>query len=440
MGQSKSKFYRCQQCGNESAKWISSCAKCHTWGSLVEENTAPCATHDITNEKPIPIDQVKSIAKDRVSTGMKELDRIMGGGIVPGSATLIGGDPGIGKSTLLLQVSNNICPNKKVLYITAEESVYQTKLRAERLGITSSNILLVSEGDVDIISGYVESHSPDCVIIDSIQMVHSPQLPGAPGSLAQMRESAMDLIYLAKHKNISLFLIGHVTKEGVIAGPRTLEHMVDTVLYFEGDRDNSFRVLRAVKNRFGSTNEIGMFEMNNKGLSEIINPSSFVMDKNAQAGSVIMPAIIGTRPLIVEIQALVVPMAGQSANRHVSGVNYSRVLMIIAIMERWMGMSLASHDIYINVIGGLKIDEPAADLAIAMAIISSLDNKPIPADTVMIGEIGLTGEVRSVDQTAQRINEAKRLGFKNAYIPKKTKLSDEEINLIKIGSLQEITP
>ena len=438
------KVYRCQQCGYESVKWLGRCTDCGAWGSLVEEVVTTALTDRpiISGERPVPVSQVKSIDKERISTGIGELDRIMGGGIVIGSATLIGGDPGIGKSTLLLQVSGKLCQNgNKVLYVTAEESIYQTKIRAERLGITSDNLLLVSESNLDIIGSYVEENTPEFLVIDSIQMIYKPQLPGTPGTLTQMRESALELIYMAKRKNIGLFLVGHVTKEGVIAGPRTLEHMVDTVLYFEGDRFQSFRILRAVKNRFGSTNEIGLFEMDREGLEEVTNPSAlFIGEHDDAAGKVIMPTIIGTRPLLVEIQALTAPSYYSIPSRRVSGVDFNRVMMILAVLERRVGISFSNQDVYVNVVGGVKIDEPAADLAIALAIVSSVKNKPVSGQTVVVGEIGLTGEVRGVNQIAQRVNEAQRLGFKYILLPiKNTKGLNipAELTPVKIASLQE---
>ncbi|MBI4834951.1 MAG: DNA repair protein RadA [Planctomycetes bacterium] len=440
------KAFRCQQCGYETGKWLGKCPDCGVWGSLIEEVITPTALTDrpiLSGEKPQPVSRIKSIDKERVSTGINELDRIMGGGIVSGSATLIGGDPGIGKSTLILQVSGKLCElGKKVLYVSAEESIYQTKIRAERLGTNSDNLLLVSETNLDVIGGYVEEYNPDFLIIDSIQMIYKPQLPGTPGTVTQVRESTLELMYLAKRKSIALFLIGHVTKEGSLAGPRTLEHMVDTVLYFEGDRFQSFRILRAVKNRFGSTNEIGLFDMDKEGLQEVTNPSAlFIGDHDdTSAGRVVMPTIIGTRPLLVEIQALTAPSFYSVPSRRVSGVDFNRVLMILAVLERRIGLSFSNQDVFVNVVGGVKIDEPAADLAIALAIVSSIKNKPISNETVMVGEIGLTGEVRGVNQINQRINETQRLGFKQIMMPIKNAKGlshSPELTPVKIGSLRE---
>jgi DNA repair protein RadA/Sms len=428
------------------AKWLGKCPDCNTWGSLIEEIVSPTSLTDrpvISGEKPLPISQIKSIDKERISTGIGELDRIMGGGIVFGSATLIGGDPGIGKSTLLLQVCGKLCANgAKVLYVTAEESIYQTKIRAERLGITSDNLLLVSESNLEIIGGYIEENEPNFLVLDSIQMVYKPQLPGTPGTVTQVRECALELIYLAKRKGIALFLVGHVTKEGTIAGPRILEHMVDTVLYFEGDRFQSFRILRSVKNRFGSTNEIGLFQMDKEGLQEVTNPSELLIgDMSSQsAGRAITATIIGTRPLIVEIQALTAPTYYATPTRRTSGIDYNRLLMILAVLERRTGILLSKQDVYVNVVGGVEIDEPAADLAIALAIVSALKNKPIANDLVAIGEVGLTGEVRGVNNISQRVNEVKRLGFKQILLPAKNirgLASSPELTLVKINSLQE---
>lgn len=440
------KVYRCQQCGYETSKWLGRCSDCNTWGSMVEELVSPTALTDrpiISGEKPQPVSKIKSIDKERISTGIGELDRIMGGGIVTGSATLIGGDPGIGKSTLLLQVCGKLCENgAKVLYVTAEESIYQTKIRAERLGITSDNLLLVSESNLEIIGGYVEEYNPNFLIVDSIQMAYKPQLPGTPGTVTQVRECALELIYMAKRKSIALFLVGHVTKEGTIAGPRILEHMVDTVLYFEGDRFQSFRILRSVKNRFGSTNEIGLFQMDKEGLQEVTNPSELLIgDQTSEsAGRAITATIIGTRPLLVEIQALTAHSYYSVPTRRTSGIDFNRLLMIIAVLERKAGISLSSQDVYVNVVGGVEIDEPAADLAIALAIVSSLKNKPLANDIVVVGEVGLTGEVRGVNQITQRVNEVQRLGFKHIYLPAKNAKGlpiSSEFTLVKITSLQE---
>lgn len=414
--------YICQKCGATSPKWVGRCPECGEWGTIAEEIMTPQPQKNKTSlggEKPKPISQIKSSESPRLITGLKEFDRILGGGIVTGSVTLIGGDPGIGKSTLLLQISHKLTKEgMKVLYISAEESVFQTKLRAERLGVDSDGLLIASETNIDIIGAYIEEYKPDLAVIDSIQMVYRPEIPTAPGTLTQVRESAMAMVYLCKRLGISLFLIGHVTKEGSLAGPRSLEHLVDSVLYFEGDRFQSFRILRAVKNRFGSTNEIGIFDMKEDGLSEVENPSELFIshrDKNTP-GTVLVPSLIGTRPLLVEIQALTSRSSYATPSRRVSGVDFNRTAMILAVLERRLHLALGSQDVFVNVVGGVKVDEPAADLGIALAVISSYKNKPL-TDIVVVGEVGLVGEIRPVNHIERRIQESVRLGFNKIIIP-----------------------
>lgn len=414
--------YICQKCGAASPKWVGRCLECGEWGTIAEEIMATQPQKNKTSlggEKPKPISQIKSPESPRLITGLKEFDRILGGGIVTGSVILIGGDPGIGKSTLLLQISHKLTKEgMKVLYISAEESVFQTKLRAERLGVDSDGLLIASETNIDIIGAYIEEYKPDLAVIDSIQMVYRPEIPTAPGTLTQVRESAMAMVYLCKRLGISLFLIGHVTKEGSLAGPRSLEHLVDSVLYFEGDRFQSFRILRAVKNRFGSTNEIGIFDMKEDGLAEVDNPSElFISQRDKDTpGTVLVPSLIGTRPLLVEIQALTSRSSYATPSRRVSGVDFNRTAMILAVLERRLHLALGSQDVFVNVVGGVKVDEPAADLGIALAVISSYKNKPL-TDVVVAGEVGLVGEIRPVNHIERRIQESVRLGFNKIIVP-----------------------
>ena len=440
------RLYTCQSCGAQSPKWEGRCNDCGEWNSLIEEIVVPTQNRPslvLGSDKPLPISQIKQQKNIRTATGIGELDRILGGGIVKGSVILLGGDPGIGKSTLILQVCGQITTNNmKVLYITAEESIYQTKMRAERLKTSSDNLLLVAETNLDIISGYIEDYKPDLVVIDSIQMVYKPELPGAPGTLTQLRQCTTELVYLAKRKGVSLFLIGHVTKEGTIAGPRSLEHLVDAVLYFEGDRFQAFRVLRSVKNRFGSTNEIGIFEMQEQGLIEVTNPSGLFISQrdNKAPGSVVVPSLIGTRTLLIEIQALTARSNYSVPSRRVSGVDFNRVMMILAVLERRVKLHSAGQDVYVNAVGGVKSNEPASDLGIALAIASSLKNKPVPGSSIFIGEVGLSGEIRAVNHINKRIQEAQRMGFKQIILPKEnaSNLSHVKgITLSKVSSLYE---
>lgn len=417
--------YVCQRCGWKSLKWVGRCGGCGEWDSTIEELSAPAASgyrsFAINRELPQPITQVKLLECPSIETGMKEFDRILGGGLISGSAVLIGGTPGIGKSTLLLQVCQNI--SKKgytTLYVTGEESVAQTKLRAERLSILSDNLLVVAETNLDFILENIHNTRPTLVVIDSIQMISKPQIESAPGTVAQVRQCANDLISVAKSTGSAIFLVGHVTKEGIIAGPKVLEHMADTVLYFEGEKFQCYRILRVVKNRFGSTDEIGIFEMRKNGLQPVDNPSELFISQGRRmsAGSAIISSMEGTRALLVEIQALVTRANFGMPERKVSGVDYNRVSMILAILEKRIGLKLGGQDVFVNIVGGVQVDEPAADLGIAMTITSSFTEKVIPSDIVFVGEVGLGGEVRSVSQIEIRLKEAQRLGFKRAVVPK----------------------
>ncbi|MGD9310545.1 MAG: DNA repair protein RadA [Desulfosarcina sp.] len=414
----------CQACGYESARWMGRCTECGAWDTFAEEVRRPAKTGSkamaATGNRPVPIDAVDIVDEKRQSTGIDEFDRVLGGGLVTGTLVLIGGDPGIGKSTLMLQVLHGIATTgRKVLYVSGEESVRQLRLRSRRLETVSPNLLVVSEIDIDAILSMVETEQPDVLVVDSIQTVYSPEITSAPGSVSQVRESAMRLMLMAKHTGVATFLVGHVTKEGAIAGPRLLEHMVDTVLYFEGDRNHVFRILRAVKNRFGSTNEIGVFEMKERGLQQVTNPSAvFLSERPDNApGSVVTASMEGTRPILVELQALASSTSLGTPRRTILGLDHNRVALLVAVMEKQLGMHLMGHDIFMNVAGGVKIMEPAVDMGIVSAIASSFLDRPIRRDTLVIGEVGLAGEVRAVGNVDIRISEARKMGFSRIVGP-----------------------
>lgn len=426
MAKKKSKFV-CMGCGYESAKWMGRCPGCGEWNKMEEEvevvvkGPRAAFQHSGTiSQKATPITQVEIMEESRIVTEMDELNRVLGGGIVPGSLVLIGGDPGIGKSTLLLQVSA-LLSNKghRVLYISGEESIRQTKLRAERLGVTSGELFIYSETNLELVHKTIEEVQPKFVIVDSIQTVHHPEVTSAPGSVSQVRECTAELMRIAKTKGIAIFLVGHVTKEGQIAGPRLLEHMVDTVLYFEGERHHTYRILRSQKNRFGSTNEIAIFEMLHGGLKEVLNPSELFLQERSHgaAGSTIVASMEGTRPILVEIQSLVTPTSFNYPKRMATGVDQNRVQLLMAVLEKRMGMLLQAQDAYIKVAGGVKLDEPAIDLAVLTSIVSSYKDQSVNGTDCFIGEVGLTGEVRRVSRIEQRVQEAAKLGFKRAFIP-----------------------
>jgi len=438
----------CQSCGARAAKWVGKCSECGEFNTLVEEIARPEETARrpiISEEKPVSITEVQPVDRPRMVIGIGEFDRVLGGGIVLGSVALIGGDPGIGKSTLILQVCQKIAgQGLPVLYVSSEESVIQTKLRADRLGVNSPSLFIVSETNLNVIRKYLEEARPKFAVIDSIQMIYRPELPSAPGTVSQVRECSAELTFLAKRLGISLFIVGHVTKEGSIAGPRTLEHVVDAVFYFEGDRFQTFRLLRGVKNRFGSTNEIGIFEMVGNGLAEVSNPSELFMgrDTSAREGCVVTPTFIGSRTLLIEFQALTTPSVhpADMVSRRVSGVDRDRMMLVLAVLSRRCGFSTAKDDVFVNAVGGVHIDEPAADLGIATALASSICDRPVAERTVVFGEIGLTGEVRGVTQAAARVAEAKRLGFARAIVPKdniKAIGSMSGIEVIPVANLDE---
>ncbi|MFA6309467.1 MAG: DNA repair protein RadA [Clostridia bacterium] len=421
MGKTKSTFV-CQECGYESTGWLGKCPACESWNSFVEQlqqTTRKTGSSISRNMIPVNVNDITLNEEERYSTGIKEMDRVLGGGIVKGSLILVGGDPGIGKSTLILQLCESVKLNAGVLYISGEESVNQIKLRAERLGVKSKNLMMVSETDFGSIKKIIEKDKPHLVVIDSIQTMFNDDLTSAPGSVSQVRDVTSGLMRIAKEQGIAIIIVGHVTKEGAIAGPRVLEHIVDTVLYFEGDRHLSYRVLRSVKNRFGSTNELGIFEMRDCGLVEVGNPSLvMLMGRPTDVpGSVVISSVEGTRPMLIEIQALVCPTNFGIPRRMATGIDYNRITLLMAVLEKKVGMLLHNYDAYVNVVGGLKLIEPACDLGIVTAVASSFKNKPVDIDTVLIGEVGLTGEVRAVSQIEKRVMEAARIGFKNCIIP-----------------------
>jgi len=442
--------YVCQSCGQDFPRWYGQCPSCGQWNSLVEE--VQISKSKIQNkpqfpisniEPPISITEVEFKAEERSSTGIKEVDRVLGGGIVAGSAVLIAGEPGIGKSTMMLQVAEALAQKSKVLYVSGEESAKQIRLRAERLGTLSKNLMLLPETNLFAIEKAIEEIQPQLVVIDSIQTLYREDLPSAPSSVSQVRECASYLVRIAKASGIPIFIVGHVTKEGTVAGPRVLEHIVDTVLYFEGEQHKQYRLLRTTKNRFGSTNEVGIFEMREKGLAEVINPSEiFLSERPADApGSVITATMEGTRPLLVEIQALVCPTKMAYPIRKVTGVDYNRAIMIIAVLERHLGLKLSSADIYLNAAGGVRAAEPAVDLPLAFAIVSAYKGKPLGAQMVVVGEVGLVGEVRSVNYLEARIKEVGKLGFKKVVVPKANlkEIARSEIKLFGISSVKEIS-
>jgi len=424
LGKTKTQ-YVCQECGYMSLKWMGKCPECNTWQSMVEEIVEEQKKLGrkaiVSKAKPVRLGDVKLEKEERFTTDISELDLVLGGGIVKGSLVLVGGNPGIGKSTLLLQVANHMGKlGSRVLYVSGEESIKQTKLRAERLGVESTEVYLLAENDMDVILKYVEELKPDFLIVDSIQTVYNRDVTSAPGSVSQVREATNSFMKLAKGDGIATFIVGHVTKSGTIAGPKVLEHMVDTVLYFEGEKHSMFRVLRAVKNRFGSTNELGIFEMSSEGLKEVLNPSElFVSNRPHNApGSVIVGSMEGSRPILVEIQALASQTSFGTPRRMAVGMDYNRAVMLLAVLEKKVGMQFQNFDAFINIVGGMQLGEPAIDLAVATALASSLRNQPVEESTIVFGEIGLTGEIRAVNYAEKRIFEASKMGFKKVIMPK----------------------
>ena len=446
MAKGKKTVFFCQNCGHEETKWLGQCPMCKEWNTFVEEKviassvSANVKTDRDIEKKIVALSQVNTDEQKRFQTGMKELDRVLGGGIVPGSLVLVGGDPGIGKSTLLLQVCQKLAKERQVLYISGEESLVQIKLRANRMGNFSDDMKLFCETNLGTIRDVIEKKQPEFVVIDSIQTMYSEEVASAPGSVSQVRESTNVFMQLAKGLGITIFIVGHVTKEGTVAGPRVLEHMVDTVLYFEGDRHASYRILRGVKNRFGSTNEIGVFEMRQNGLVEVENPSEYMLSGKPEnaSGSVVACSIEGTRPLLIEIQALVCDTNFGMPRRTATGTDYNRVNLLMAVLEKRIGLHLANCDAYVNIAGGIRMNEPAIDLGIVMAIVSSYKNRPVDERMIVFGEVGLSGEVRAVNMPEQRVAEAKKLGFETCVVPEVSLDMVKGIKGIKIIGVKTI--
>ena len=449
MLKNKKTVYFCQECGYESAKWMGQCPGCKAWNTFVEEtvsakkNPSGNLKSSEKRQDPVILKDISLSEDERQTTQIGELDRVLGGCIVPGSLVLVGGDPGIGKSTLLLQVCRNLAENQvTVLYISGEESLRQIKLRANRIGDFNDKMQLLCETNLEVIREVIERKKPDVVVIDSIQTMFHEDVSSAPGSVSQVRESTNVLMQIAKGMGISVFIVGHVTKEGNVAGPRVLEHMVDTVLYFEGDRHASYRVLRAVKNRFGSTNEIGVFEMCNTGLEEVKNPSEYMLNGRPEdaSGSVVACSMEGTRPILVEIQALVCQSNFGIPRRTAVGTDFNRVNLLMAVLEKKVGIHLGTSDAYVNIAGGMKMTEPAIDLGICLAIVSSCKDVVIPDKVMVFGEVGLSGEIRAVSMAGQRVQEAKKLGFETVMLPEVCKSSvgkPEGINLVYVSQIRD---
>lgn len=447
MAKAKKTVFFCQECGYESPKWMGQCPGCKSWNTFVEEIVSPSQTkhQEAAGRKkaePVALSEISLDEEDRIHTGIKELDRVLGGGIVQGSMTLVGGDPGIGKSTLLLQVCRNLADQVSVLYISGEESLKQIKLRAQRIGAFGDRLRLLCETNLDTIRQVIEKEKPTVVVIDSIQTMYNEEVSSAPGSVSQVRESTGVLLQIAKGLGVSVFIVGHVTKDGNVAGPRVLEHMVDTVLYFEGDRHASYRILRGVKNRFGSTNEIGVFEMREEGLVEVENPSEFMLAGRPEgaSGSVVACSMEGTRPILIEIQALVCASNFGMPRRTAAGTDYNRVNLSMAVLEKRLGLHLSASDAYVNIAGGIRMNEPAVDLGILLAVVSSYKDIVIDDKVLVFGEVGLSGEVRAVSMAEQRVQEAKKLGFTTVILPAacmKSVGQETEITLIPVENIRD---
>ena len=439
MAKAKKSVFFCQNCGHEESKWLGQCPACKEWNTFVEEKVSTAKTAVVKTVREAEVVSLSEVSADdhtRILTGIQELDRVLGGGIVPGSLVLVGGDPG----TLLLQVCQRLSQEKNILYISGEESLAQIKLRANRMGEFKENLKLLCETNLETIKNIIEGRHPQLVIIDSIQTMYSEEVSSAPGSVSQVRESTNVFMQLAKGLGISIFIVGHVTKEGTVAGPRVLEHMVDTVLYFEGDRHASYRILRGVKNRFGSTNEIGVFEMRQTGLTEVENPSEYMLSGKPEnaSGSVVACSMEGTRPILIEIQALVCQSNFGLPRRTAAGTDYNRVNLLMAVLEKRIGLPLSNYDAYVNIAGGIKMNEPAIDLGIIMALVSSYKNRPIDEKMIVFGEVGLSGEVRAVNMPEQRVSEAKKLGFETCVLPAVSRDMVKDIKGIKIVGVKTI--
>ena len=442
----KTTAFFCSECGYESAKWLGQCPGCKEWNSFVEEpgikNTAGKEVHAAEKKEPSRLSEVSVEKEERVLTGIGELDRVLGGGIVTGSLVLVGGDPGIGKSTILLQMCRNLSADgHKILYVSGEESLSQIKMRAERIGTFQKDMLLLCVNNLEDVEEYVKKDRPKVIVIDSIQTIVVEDIASAPGSVSQVKEVTARLMQMAKQMDIAIFIVGHVTKEGTVAGPRNLEHMVDTVLYFEGDRNAGFRILRAVKNRFGSTNEIGVFEMLETGLSEVNNPSKVMLAGRPlqTSGSVVVCSLEGTRPILLEIQALVCQTSFNLPRRTTVGLDYNRVNLLLAVLEKRAGMVLSGSDAYVNIAGGMRLDDPAADLGIVFALVSSFRNRPLDESMVVFGEVGLSGEVRGVSAAEQRVREAVKMGFRTCIMPKTNAEHLKSIEGIKVVGVSNIS-
>lgn len=436
--------YVCQECGYESIRWMGKCTNCNNWNTFVEEikqkkGARKSTTQTSPSVKPMKVNEIEYEKEYRLLTHMQELNRVLGGGIVPGSLVLIGGDPGIGKSTLLLQTSAQIAKKHRVLYVSGEESLQQTKLRANRIGVKAEDLYILAETNIHHILHYIDSVNPRFVVVDSIQTMFKEEITSAPGSVSQVRECTMELMRTAKVKGIPIFIVGHVTKEGAIAGPRMLEHMVDVVLYFEGERHHTYRIIRSVKNRFGSTNELGIFEMKENGLQEVLNPSQLFLEERSSgaSGSTIVASMEGTRPVLVEVQALISPSNFGNPRRMATGVDVNRISLLMAVLEKRIGFLLQNQDAYVKIAGGVKLDEPAIDLAIAISIASSFRDEATRPDDIFIGEVGLTGEVRRVSRLEQRIQEAEKLGFKRVICPKQQIERKGSIEVIGVSTVHE---
>ena len=449
MAKAKTLFY-CTECGNESLKWQGRCSACGAWNTIVEQPAAETKKNSSAAptvrggglRRPKPIAEVEAVDELRFNTGMSELDRVLGGGAVKGSLVLVGGAPGIGKSTLMLQICDHLCRFFNVLYVSGEESERQIKLRAQRLGIREEGLYLYSETNLDDIIAAVEEQKPDVLIVDSIQTIYNGDSGSSPGSVAQVKECTLALMRLAKGMGVTVFVVGHINKEGSLAGPKVLEHMVDCVLHFEGEEHNSYRILRAAKNRFGATNEIGVFEMVDRGLVEVPNPSEAMLSGRPEnmPGSCVTCVMEGVRPVLAEVQALLAPSAYGNSRRTSNGFDYNRAMMMLAVLEKRGGLLLSNCDFYVNVIGGLTLDEPAADLALIVALASSFRDKPVPYDLAAIGEVGLTGELRSVNAVNQRLSEVRRLGFTKCLVPSRSSgklMAPDGLDLIRVGNIRE---
>lgn len=441
----KTTFF-CQACGHQSPRWLGRCPDCGRWNSLKEERLPsqargrPAMVKAVTS-KATPIGEIELVGEHRRKTGISEFDRVLGGGVIPGSVVLIGGDPGIGKTTLLLQALPRLAQDGVgVLYVSGEESPRQIRMRGQRLGIESPSLYILAETSFEEILKTIHELQPGAIVVDSIQTVYTEQITSAPGSISQIQEVAAQLMWLAKRSGVPVFIIGHVTKEGAIAGPRLLEHIVDTVLYFEGDRGHSYRILRAVKNRFGSTNEIGVFEMKETGLEEVGNPSELFLAERPErsTGSVVVSSLEGTRPILVELQALVSPTGYPMPKRMANGVEVNRMALLLAVMEKRLGIHLASQDVYVNVVGGIQLEEPAIDLGIVCAVTSSLRECPIDSKTVVMGEMGLSGEVRAISQTELRIREAAKMGFRRCVLPARNLAKLDSIDTLEMVGVRDV--